>query len=38
LQGGEEGVEFVEVGALASLLLLDGPDDGGKSALEVDWR
>ena len=28
LQGGEEGVEFGQVGALAGLLLFDGFDDG----------
>jgi hypothetical protein len=39
LQGGEEGVEFVEVRALAGLLLLDGFDDGGEAVLKVDgWE
>ena len=38
LQGSKEGVEFVQVGVLAGLLLLDGFDDGGKAVLEVDWR
>ena len=36
LQGGEEGVEFGEVGSLAGLLVFDGFDDGGEAMLEVD--
>lgn len=36
LQGGEEGVEFGEVGALCCILLLDGLGDGGKSDLMVE--
>ena len=32
MQGGEEDVEFRQVGALAGLLLLDGFDDGGEAA------
>ena len=36
LQGGEEGVEFGEVGALAGLLVFDGFDDGGEAVLEVE--
>ena len=35
MQGGEEGVEFGQVGALAGFLLLDGLDDGGEAVLEV---
>ena len=31
LQGGEEGVEFGQVGALAGFLLLDGLDDCGEA-------
>ena len=31
LQGGEEGVEFGEVGALAGLLAFDGFGDGGET-------
>ena len=38
LQGGEEGVEFGEVGALAGFLSFDGLDDGGEVVLEVDRR
>ena len=38
LQGGEEGVEFGQVGALAGLLLLDGLDDGCEAVLEVEGR
>ena len=38
LQGGEEGVEFSQVGALAGLLLLDGFDNGGEVVLEVEER
>ena len=38
LQGGEEGVEFGEVGALAGFLLFDGFDDGGEAVLEVEGR
>lgn len=34
LEGGEEGVQFGEVGALRGLLALDGCDDGGKFLLE----
>ena len=37
LQGGEEGVEFGQVGALAGLLLLDGFDYGREAELEVEW-
>ena len=36
LQGGEEGVEFGEVGALAGSVFLDGFDDGGEAVLEVE--
>ena len=36
LQGGEEGVEFGEVGTLAGPLLFDGFDDYGKAMLEVE--
>ena len=36
MQGGEEGVEFVEVGALAGLLLLDGFDDPCEAVLEIE--
>ena len=36
LQGGEKGVEFGEVGALAGFLLLNGFDDGGEAVLEVE--
>ena len=36
LQGGEEGVEFGQMGALAGLLLFDGFDDCGEAVLEVD--
>jgi hypothetical protein len=38
LQGGEEGVEFGEVGSLAGLLVFDGFDDGGEAVLEVERR
>ena len=39
LQGGEEGVEFGEVGSLAGLLVFDGFDYGGKAMLEIDrWE
>ena len=38
LQGGEEGVEFGQVGALAGLLLLDGVDDRREAPLEVKGR
>ena len=34
LEGGEEGVEFGEVGALPGLLPIHGFHDGGESALE----
>jgi hypothetical protein len=34
LEGGEEGVQFGEVGALRGLLPLDGFDDGGEFLLE----
>lgn len=34
LEGGEEGVQLGEVGALRGLLALDGFDDGGKFLLE----
>ena len=34
LQGGEEGVEFGQVGALAGLLAFDGLGDGGETPLE----
>ena len=34
LEGGEEGVQFGEVGALRGLLALDGFDDGGEFLLE----
>ena len=34
LEGGEEGVQFGEVGALRGLLALDGFDDGGEAVLE----
>ena len=34
LEGGEEGVQFGEVGALGGLLALDGFDDGGEFLLE----
>ena len=36
LQGGEEGVELGQVGSLVDFLLLDGFDDGGEAALEVE--
>ena len=36
LQGGEEGVEFGEVGALAGFLVFDGFDDGREAKLEVE--
>ena len=35
LQGGEEGVEFSQVGALAGHLLFDRFDDGSEAMLEV---
>jgi hypothetical protein len=38
LQGGEEGVEFGEVGSLAGLLVFDGFDDGGEAVLDVEGR
>jgi hypothetical protein len=43
LEGGEEGVQFGEVGALRGLLALDGFDDGGEFLLEGkrgewDWH
>ena len=38
LQGGEEVVEFGEVGALAGFLLLNGFDDGGEAVLDVEGR
>ena len=34
LEGGEEGVQLGEVGALRGLLALDGFDDGGEFLLE----
>jgi len=34
LEGGEEGVQFGEVGALRGFLALDGFDDGGEFLLE----
>ena len=34
LEGGEEGVELGQVGALEGFLLLDGFDDGGEAVLE----
>jgi len=34
LEGGEEGVQFGEVGARRGLLALDGFDDGGEFLLE----
>jgi hypothetical protein len=37
LEGGEEGVEFGEVGAEAGFLGFDGLDDGGEAVLEVIW-
>jgi hypothetical protein len=37
LEGGEEGVQFGEVGALRGLLALDGFDDGGEFLLEGEW-
>ena len=37
LEGGEEGVQFGEVGALRGLLALDGFDDGGEFLLEGKW-
>ena len=37
LQGGEEVVQFGEVGALVGLLLFDGLDDGGEPVLEIEW-
>ena len=36
LQGGEEGVEFGQVGALGGLMLFDGFGDGGEVMLEVE--
>ena len=36
LQGGEEGVEFGEVGALAGPSVFDGFDDVGEAVLEVE--
>ena len=36
LEGGEEGVQLSEVGALGGLLVLDGFDDGGELLLEVN--
>jgi len=36
LQGGEEKVEFGEVGALPGLLLFHRFDDGSEAALEVE--
>ncbi len=43
LEGGEEGVQLGEVGALRGLLALDGFDDGGEFLLEgkrrvYDWK
>lgn len=43
LEGGEEGVQLGEVGALFFLLALDGFDDGGEFLLEGergerDWK
>ena len=35
LQGGEEGVEVSQVGALAGLLFFDRFDHGGEATLEV---
>ena len=37
LEGGEEGVQFGEVGALRGLLALNGFDDGGEFLLEGEW-
>ena len=37
LEGGEEGVQFGEMGALRGLLALDGFDDGGEFLLEGEW-
>ena len=37
LEGGEEGVQFGEVGALRGLLALDGFDDGREFLLEGKW-
>lgn len=36
LDGGEEIVEFSKLGAIESLLLFDGFDEGGKAVLETD--
>ena len=36
LQGGEEGVEFGLVGAMAGPLLFDRFDDGGEAKLEIE--
>ena len=38
LEGGEEGVQLIEVSALAGLLLLDGADNGGEVLLEAYRR
>ena len=38
LQGGEEGVEFGQMGALASLLAFDGFGDGGEAVLKFQGR
>ena len=37
LEGGEEGVQFGEVGTLSGLLALDGFDDDGEFLLEGEW-
>lgn len=37
LEGGEEGVQFREVGALRGLLALYGCDNGGELLLEGEW-
>ena len=38
LQGGEEGVEFGQVGALAGFLLLNGFDDCSVAVLKLQGR
>ena len=38
LQGREEGVEFVQVGALGHLLLLGGLNYGDGALLEIEGR
>ena len=39
LKGGEQGVEFIQVGAQAGFLLFDGLDDGGEMVLEIrGWK